>query len=254
MRFSEYIKCWRTLLRGSIIGVVLGAIPGLGATPASFLSYSEARRKSAHPERFGTGEIEGVAAAEAGNNGVAGSTLIPLLSLGIPGDVVTAILLGAFMIHDLKPGPLLFQENLDIVYALFLGILASSPLLFICGKIAIRVFAKITEVPRQLLFPGVFAFCLYGTYAVNSSMFDVGIMLGMGVLGYVMHLCAVPAAPFVIAFIFGPMVEDSFRQSLITSDNNPMIFFSSPITIVFWLLTLASIVFAWKQSKELSGI
>ncbi|MEG2172943.1 MAG: tripartite tricarboxylate transporter permease [Desulfovibrionaceae bacterium] len=254
LRFKEFIKYWRTILRGSIIGVIIGAIPGLGATPSSFLSYSEARRKSAHPERFGTGELEGVAAAESGNNGVAGSTLIPLLSLGIPGDVVTAILLGAFMIHDLKPGPLLFQENLDIVYALFLGILASSPFLFISGKIAIRIFSKITEVPRQILFPGVFAFCLYGTYAVNSSIFDVAIMLGMGILGYIMRLCSVPPAPFVIAFILGPMVEDGFRQSMITSDNDPTIFFSSPITIIFWLLTLASIVFSWKQSKALKNV
>lgn len=254
LRFKEFITHWRTILRGSLIGVILGAIPGLGATPASFLSYSEARRKSAHPERFGTGELDGVAAAESGNNGVAGSTLIPLLSLGIPGDVVTAILLGAFMIHDLKPGPMLFQEHLDIVYALFIGIMLSSPFLFICGKMAIRLFSKVTEVPRHVLFPCVFAFCLYGTYAVNSSLFDVGIMLGMGVLGYVMHLCAVPAAPFVIAYILGPMIEDSFRQALITSGNDASIFFSSPITIVFWLFTLASVVFAWRQSKALQGI
>ena len=254
LSFKEFIACWKSIVRGSIIGVILGAIPGLGATPSSFLSYSEARRKSPHPERFGTGELEGVAAAEAGNNGVAGSTLIPLLSLGVPGDVVTAILLGAFMIHDLKPGPLLFQENLDIIYALFIGIMFSTPFMFVVGKAAIKAFSRINEVPRQLLFPAVFAFCLYGTYAVNSSMFDVGIMLGMGVLGYIMQLCRVPAAPFVIAFILGPMLEDSFRQSLITSENDPMIFFSSPITIVFWLLTLASIVFAWKQSRNLKAL
>lgn len=253
LRFREFIKYWRTILRGSIIGVIIGAIPGLGSAPSAFLSYSEARRKSAHPERFGTGELDGVAAAESGNNGVAGSTLIPLLSLGIPGDVVTAILLGAFMIHDLKPGPLLFQENLNIVYALFIGIMFSSPFLLITGKVAIRAFSRITDVPRQLLFPGIFAFCLYGTYAVDSSIFDVGIMLGMGVLGYIMHLCMVPVAPFVIAFILGPMIEDSFRQSLIVSDNNFVIFFSSPITLVFWLFTLASIFFAWKQAQQLKS-
>ena len=132
--FAEFRRCFKSILRGSIIGVVLGAIPGIGGAPAAFLSYSEARRTSKNPERFGRGEIEGVAAAEAGNNGTCGATLIPLLALGVPGDIVTAVILGAFMIHGLQPGPLMFQANLDLVYSLFIGIMVSSIFLFIVGQ------------------------------------------------------------------------------------------------------------------------
>jgi putative tricarboxylic transport membrane protein len=140
--------------------------------------------------------LEGVAAAEAGNNGVAGATLIPLLSLGIPGDVITAIIIGAFMVHNLTPGPLLFLNNADIVYALFIGLIASSLLLLIIGSVAIRLFRYIADVPSNLLFPGVLVLCVFGVYAVNNSIFDVAVMLVMGVVGYIMLLLRCPQRRF----------------------------------------------------------
>ena len=144
--FADYRKSFKSIVRGSFIGVFLGSIPGIGAAPSAFLSYSEARRKSPNRDNFGKGEIEGVAAAEAGNNGVAGATLIPLLALGVPGDVITAIIIGAFMIHGLQPGPMMFLINVDIIYGLFIGLIVSSGFLFVLGSIAIRGFRFVADI------------------------------------------------------------------------------------------------------------
>ena len=156
---ADFKRCFKSIFRGSVIGVILGAIPGIGGAPSAFLSYSEARRTSPNRDNFGKGELEGVAAAEAGNNGVAGATMIPLLALGVPGDVITAVILGAFMIHGLRPGPLLFVENLSLIYALFIGIMLSSVYLFIVGKFTIRAISRISEVPNRILYPIVLVFC-----------------------------------------------------------------------------------------------
>lgn len=234
-------KCMKSIIRGSIIGVILGAIPGIGGAPSAFLSYSEARRNSKNPEAFGRGEIEGVAAAEAGNNGVAGATMIPLLALGVPGDVTTAVILGAFMIHGLQPGPVMFAQNLPMVYAIFIGIMLSSVYLFIIGKIMIRSVSRIADIPNRILYPVVLVLCIFGSFAVNNMLLDVLIMIVMGALGFVMMRADIPAAPFLIGFILGPMLEDSFRQSLRLSDGSIQIFFHSPICWVFWAMTLLSL-------------
>ena len=157
---AEFKRSIKSIVRGSLIGVVIGAIPGTGATAAAFISYSDAKRRSPNRDKFGKGEVEGVAASEAGNNGVAGATMIPLLSLGIPGDVITAIILGAFMVHGLTPGPILFQENLPLIYALFLGIMLSSVILLFVGNAAIRYFSLIADIPKAILFPIVLMFCV----------------------------------------------------------------------------------------------
>ena len=239
--FAEYRKCFRSIIRGSFIGVILGSIPGIGAAPAAFLSYSEARRRSPNKENFGKGEIEGVAASEAGNNGVCGATLIPLLALGVPGDVITAIVLGAFMVHGLQPGPMMFVANANIVYALFLGLIISSVLLLIVGSVAIRLFRYIVDVPRSVLMPSVLILCVFGVYAVNNNVFDIIIMFGMGWLGYFMMRNNIPAAPFLIAFILGPLLEDNFRQAMLMSNGDPQILFRSWITWFFWAVTLITI-------------
>ncbi|MDA8798022.1 tripartite tricarboxylate transporter permease [Alphaproteobacteria bacterium] len=229
-------KTLKTIIRGSAIGVILGAIPGIGGAPAAFLSYSEAKRTSKNGDDFGNGEIEGVAAAESGNNGTAGATLIPLLALGIPGDITTAIILGAFMIHGLRPGPLLFQDNLSLIYALFIGIMLSSFYLFAIGKFSIRLISRIADIPHRILFPIVLTLCVFGAYAVNNTVFDIGVMFVMGLFGFMMLKLKIPAAPFLIAFILGPMLEDNFRQSLLMSRGSWTIFFSSPICWFFWSL------------------
>ena len=251
--FAEYRRCFKTIIRGSVIGVVLGSIPGIGAAPSAFLSYSEARRKSKNKANFGKGEIEGVAASEAGNNGVCGATLIPLLALGVPGDIITAIIIGAFMIHGLQPGPMMFATNGDIVYALFMGLILSSVFLLGVGSVAIRLFRFIADVPSSLLFPGIMVLCVFGVYAVNNSEFDVAVMFVMGWIGYIMLRLDVPAAPFLIAFILGPLLEDNFRQSMLMSGGSGDILFRSPITWVFWAftaITIAALVRAGLRDRK----
>lgn len=240
--FKQFRACLRTILRGGLIGVGLGAIPGIGGAPAAFLSYSEARRKSKTPEEFGKGSLEGVAASEAGNNGVCGATLIPLLSLGVPGDIVTAILLGAFMIHGLQPGPLMFLQNIDLIYAIYCGLLLSSVFMFFSGKFAIRYFARAADIPDKLLLPVVIVLCIFGAFVINNSMFDVFIMLSAGVLGFIMIRTGIPAAPFLIAFVLGPLFEDNLRRSLLISRGELDIFVRSPICWLFAGLTVITIV------------
>jgi len=240
--FAEYKRSFRSIIRGSFIGVFLGSIPGIGAAPAAFLSYSEARRKSPNKENFGKGEIEGVAASEAGNNGVAGATLIPLLALGVPGDVITAIIIGAFMVHGLQPGPMMFVLNVDIIYGLFIGLILSSGILFVVGGLAIRGFRPVADIPKRILMPMVLVLCIYGVFAVNNNIFDVGVMFVMGWVGFVMGRLHIPPAPFLIAFILGPLLEDNFRQAMLMSGGSPGILLRGPITWVFWALTVISIV------------
>jgi putative tricarboxylic transport membrane protein len=239
--FQEYKQSFKSIVRGSFIGVFLGSIPGIGAAPSAFLSYSEARRKSPNRENFGKGEIEGVAASEAGNNGVAGATLIPLLALGVPGDVITAIIMGAFMIHGLQPGPMMFILNVDIIYGLFIGLIVSSVFLFFIGSVAIRGFKYVADIPRGVLFPAVLILCIYGVFAVNNNIFDVGVMFAMGGVGFVMLRYKVPAAPFLIAFILGPLLEDNFRQSMLMSGSSGWVLFRGPITWFFWTLTAITV-------------
>lgn len=240
--WADYKRCLPTIIKSSFIGVLMGAIPGIGGAPSAFLAYSEARRTAKNRHEFGKGAIEGVAASEAGNNGVAGATMIPLLALGIPGDVITAVILGAFMIHGLQPGPVMFQNNLTMIYALFIGIMASSVLLFIIGKIGIRMFRRIADIPKSLMFPMVLVLCIFGSYAINNSMFDIAVMLATGFLGYFMLRFGIPAAPFLIAFILGPILENTFRQSLLMGGGDYTIFFRSTINWIFWTLTVGSLV------------
>jgi putative tricarboxylic transport membrane protein len=240
--WPEFRRCLKTIIRGSFIGVVLGAIPGIGGAPAAFMSYSEAKRTSKYSANFGQGELEGVAASESGNNGCCGATMIPLLALGVPGDVITAVILGAFMIHGLQPGPLLFQQNITTVYAVFMGVMLSSFCMFITGRLTIRIFAKVADVPKQILFPVVLVLCFYGAYAVNNSMFDVLVMVLLGFLGFFMLFFDLPAAPFLIAFILGPMFEDNLRRSLLLSKGSPDIFLRTVICWFFLGLTLLSVL------------
>jgi putative tricarboxylic transport membrane protein len=237
----EWLRCLKSVIRGSFIGVMMGAIPGIGGAPSAFLSYSEAKRTSKVADNFGKGELEGIAASESGNNGVAGATMIPLLALGVPGDVITAVILGAFMIHGLQPGPILFEQNITLVYAIFMGIMMSSVYLLIVGKLGIRVFARISDVPNSFLYPVVLVLCVFGTYAVGNTMFDILIMIIMGLVGYFMLRFKIPAAPFLIAFILGPLLEDSFRQSLQLSRGSFEIFIRNPICWFFIALTIISL-------------
>ena len=241
------------MLRGTPLGIFVGAIPGIGSSIAAFLSYGLAKKFSREPEKFGDGALEGVAAAESANNAVTGSTLIPLLTLGIPGDVITAIMLGALTVHGLIPGPTLFQQQGDFISALFIGMLIVTCLHFFIAMIGLPMFIRAVRVPHGVLFPLVIVLCGTGTLVATSSIFDVFVMLGFGVLGYLMVKFGFPIAPLLIGFILGPLVEVSLRQSMVLSDNSPMVFFERPIAAIFFVLTaLVMISVAWQRYKELN--
>jgi len=252
--FSEFKRCFPSILRGSFIGVILGAIPGIGGAPAAYLSYSEAQRTSKTPEKFGKGELEGVAAAEAGNSGVCGATLIPLLSLGVPGDIVTAVMLGAFMMHNITPGPLLFIEHAPLVYALYMGIILSSFFLFVSGMLCIRSVSQITKAPKAVLFPAILIICLFGAYSINNSSFDILVLICMGIVGCYMVRNHIAEAPFLVAFILGPLFEDNLRRSLLLSHGDPAILWSTPICWFFIALTILSVFITfrkeWRQKDQ----
>ena len=248
--WSDIKVCAPTILRSSIIGTFIGAIPGLGQTIAAFLGYSEAKRVSKNPDNFGKGEIKGLAAAEAANNAVDGATLIPLLTLGIPGDAVTAILLGAFMIQGLVPGPTFIQDHGPIIYAIMVGMVLANLFLLFIALGGIRFFAKVPNVPVNTLFPIVFFFCVMGAFSVNSSLFDVSVMLFFGVMAYFMRKVSIPIAPFVIAFFIGPLLESNLRRTLIWSKGSLDVFFTRPISLVFIILTILSIVWSIKSMQK----
>ena len=231
--WKEFKGCIKSIFRGAALGTGLGAIPGLGSTITAFLNYGMAKRASKHPERFGHGELEGVSAAEAGNSAVVGATLIPLLSLGIPGDIVTAVLLGAFMIQGIAPGPTMFKENIDVIYALFIGLMVCNVGNLVIGTYFIKAAKNVLRVPNAILYPVILMLCFVGTYAVDNSMFDVQAMFFFGIFGYLMRKFDYPLAPLLIAFVLGPMLENALRQALIMSDGSLKIFFIRPISLGF---------------------
>ena len=241
LTFTEFKGCIRTILRSTAIGTGIGAIPGIGSAIAAFLSYGWAKRNAKRPEEFGSGSLEGLAAAEAGNNAVCGATLIPLLTLGIPGDTVTAVLLGAFLIQGLTPGPNLINKNADVIYGLFIAMLLANLVNLLVARVGIRFFAKVISVPKAILFPVILVFCAAGSYAINNSIFDLKIMIVFGVFGYLMRKFDFPPAPFLIAFVLGPMVESAVRQSFIISQGSALIFLQRPIALIFILLTIFSV-------------
>jgi len=243
--------CIGPIIRGSCIGVGLGVLPGIGPAVATFISYGAAKQSSKHPELFGKGSLEGIAAAESGNSGTCGSSLVPTMALGVPGDAVTGIILGAFIMHGLTPGPLLFQNELSLVYALYLGLLTSSVFMLIAGYFCIRAFSKVANIPKKYLFPAVLVLCFFGTYAINNSMFDVLVMIVFGIIGYGMRALTIPAPPLVIAFILGPLFEDNLRRSLIMSGGDFSIFYRSTICWVFIALFVFTVTYmVWTKRKK----
>lgn len=245
---------WRRALpaiaRSAPIGVLIGAIPGLGAAVSAYLNYGITRNLSKHPERFGQGAIEGVAAAEAGNNAVTASTFVPLLTLGVPGDVITAIMLGAFIVHGLVPGPALFEKESAFVAAFFVMMIVTTLLHLVIGRIGLPLFVQTTRVSNKLLFPAIMVLSVTGVFVATNSFFDIFAMLGFGVLGYVMVKSGFPVAPLLIGFILGPLIEVGLRQSMIMSRGGLDIFFTRPISAVFLALAVVTVLtVAWRERR-----
>jgi putative tricarboxylic transport membrane protein len=249
---KEMKRCIIPIFRASILGGFLGAIPGIGPTVGAFMSYAETKRTSKNPSMFGKGAIEGVAAAEAANSAVCGANMIPLLALGIPGDAVAAIIMGAFMIQGLAPGPLIFQTHLDIVYGFFIALILANIANFIVGLIFIKFSRSLTKMSKVMVLPIVLILCFTGSYAINTSFFDLWVTLLFGVLGYFMTKFGFPIAPMLIGFILGPMAERAIRQSLIISKGSVLIFFTRPIALIFIIITILTIVYTFRKNLEKS--
>ncbi|MBS4192336.1 tripartite tricarboxylate transporter permease [Bacillus sp. FJAT-49705] len=230
-----------TILRSSFIGTFIGAIPGAGADIAAFVSYNEAKRWSKNKDEFGKGNLKGVAAPEAGNNGVTGGTMIPLLTLGIPGDAAAAVLLGAFLIHGLQPGPKLFMDNGELVYGIFAAMIVANIFMLVLGLSTIKVFAKVLQTDTKILMPIILVLTTVGAFAINNSMFDVYVMLGFGVLGYFMRKMDIPTSPIVLAIILGPMAEENFRRAAMLNEKSLSFLYDRPITVIFLLLAIITV-------------
>lgn len=245
--FAEFKRCLPIFFRSSIIGASIGALPGTGSTTAAYLSYGSAQRHSKTPELFGKGNIEGVAAAESGNNAVCGGALIPMFSLGIPGDVVTAILMGALLIHGIVVGPTVFVDHRIFMFTIFSMLLISILMLLAVGLISIRCFRRIAELPSSYIMPVVMVLCVIGTFATNLKLGDMWLMLLLGVIGLIMVRLEIPLAPMVIAFVLTPKMEQSMRQALIIADGQFTCFVTSPISLFFLCLAAFTI---WRLIRK----
>ena len=239
---QEYRRCRKPITIGTIVGVIIGATPGTGGGLAGFIAYNQIKQSSRHPETFGKGEIEGVAASESANNGACGATMIPMLTLGVPGDGATAILMGAFMVHGLVPGPMLFKEQGNILYAIMLGLIVVNICLLFVGKFFTRFYAHITRIPFELLACIVLTFCTAGAYSTNNSVYDVYYIFIFGIIAYFLRRMNFQLVPVLLGIVLGPLAETNFRRALILSDGSLSIFVTRPISLAFLLVAFGSII------------
>lgn len=249
LNLKEIKKCLPTILKSGIIGTFIGAIPGAGADIAAFVCYNEAKRSNKE-EKFGEGSLIGISAPESGNNGVTGGALVPLLTLGVPGDAVAAVLLGALIIQGLTPGPLLFEQNPEVVYGVFVSMFLGNIILLIVGLIGIKFYTKIVEIPKKLLIPGILILSTIGSYSMNNSIFDVWVTFLFGIIGYIMSKIGMPSSPIVLAVILGPMLETNLRKAILMYEGSYSFIYTRPITVVFLLLTIVSIISTIRKQKK----
>ena len=230
------------ILRGSAIGFFLGILPGGGAMLASFVSYATEKRLSRHPERFGKGAIEGVAGPESANNSGSSGALIPLLTLGIPSNIATGVLFAGFLIHNITPGPLLLKEHPDMFWGIITSMYTGNVILLILNLPLIGFWVRMLQIPFNKLFPMIILFCLIGVFSLNYAVFDILLMILFGVVGYIMRKCKYESPPLVLAFILGPRLEQSLRQSLLLSRGDPAIFFSRPISAACLIIAVVLLI------------
>jgi putative tricarboxylic transport membrane protein len=250
---KDWLDSKGALIRGSLIGFFLGILPGGGAVISSFISYAVEKRVSKHPERFGKGAIEGVAGPEAANNAATGGAFIPLMTLGIPPNVVMAMLLGAFMIHGVQPGPLMMKQSPGLFWGVIASMYIGNGMLLILNLPLIGMWVQVLKVPYKILFPLILLFCLIGVYSVSNAVFDIYIMIIFGIVGYLMKKFDYEGAPLVLAFVLGPLLENNLRKSLIMSQGDFSIFFTRPlsaVSLVLALFLLISPLIPWMGKKR----
>jgi putative tricarboxylic transport membrane protein len=246
--FKMMKDCGPAIAIGSIIGTWVGILPGIGQTPATILAYNQVKNMSKHPEEFGKGCPEGVAVSESANNACNGGALIPLITLGIPGDGVTIALIGGFMIHGIQPGPLLFSQNADLVGVIMVVYFLSNFIMYVMELGMMKAFIKMVNVPYSLLFPAIMVFCLLGVFALNNRIFDLGIMIAFAVVGYILNQFKIDMVALILGFVLGPMVENHLRRALIASRGSFADIFTRPLAVVF--LAVSMLFLFWPFIKK----
>ncbi len=249
--WSDIPKHWANALRSSVIGTWIGLLPGIGGNIAALVSYSTAKQVSRTPEKFGQGHEPGVVAAEAANNASIGGALIPLITMGIPGSVTEAILIGALTIHNLQPGPLLFQNSPEIAYGIIAAYLVANVVMLLVMWAAVRWIAQVVRLPQAGLLGAILVFCVVGSYAINSNFTDVWVMLAFGVIGLGLEAAKVPLGPFVIGFVLSPIAEEQLRASLMMTDGDVSQILYRPWAMVFLVLSVLTIF--WPAIAARSG-
>jgi len=252
---KDWMACRLPIARGAVIGFLIGCLPGGGATLASVVSYLVEKKVSKHPEQFGKGAIEGVAGPETANNAASGGAMVPLLTLGIPSTGVSAVLLGALMLYGLRPGPLLFEKNPDLVWGLIASLYIGNFLLLVINLPLISIWVRMLKIPFHLLLPFILVIAITGTYATNNNVTEVYISLIFGVIGYFMKHANLPAAPVIMGIVLGPLLETHFRRALIISNGSYATFFSHPMSAIFLSAALLSLLYplirgAMKRNKK----
>src|SRR5699024_1430686 len=243
VNLKEYLKEKWGFLRSIAIGLGIGILPGIGAGTANIVSYATAKNLSKQPEKFGKGAVSGIVASEGANNAAVGGALVPLISLGIPGDTSTALLLGGLILHGFNPGPMLIENNGDIVYAIFAALIIANILMGLFLFLGMRGFIRLLSIPQPILLPIIIALCVVGAYGVNNRVFDVGALFFFGIIGYLMIKGNFPLTPIILGFILGPILEENLRRGLMMSDGDFTPFFTEPISAAFLLLALLSVLF-----------
>jgi putative tricarboxylic transport membrane protein len=240
---------WKEVLFSSAIGIYIGALPGAGSAIANIFAYDQVKKFSKHPELFGTGIAEGVVASEASNSAVAGGSLIPTVTLGLPGNMIAAIMMGALLVHNIQPGPLFMQTQSDLAYGLFTILLFSNVTVLLMQFYFVRVAGKLLNIPGALLIPIIFVFCVIGAYSMNSVLFEMYLVSLTGIMAYAMVKGGIPLAPFILGLILAPIMETNFRVALMT-DSSVWLFFTKPISGLFLVLSVGSILWAYRQLQQ----
>jgi putative tricarboxylic transport membrane protein len=237
------------LLWSTLVGIVIGVLPAIGGSAATVIAYDQAKKFSRHPERFGKGNPEGIIASESSCNANVGGSLVTILAFGIPGDAVTAVMLGAMTIHGIQSGPLFITQEPKLAYGIFAAYLVAHPVMIILMLVSARAFLRVVTVPKSILIPVVLVFCMIGAYALNNIISDVWVLLLFGVIGYGLVKFRFPLAPLILGLILGDQIEVNLVRALMT-DNNPWLFFTRPISGALLGLSVASVVFAlWQQHR-----
>ncbi|MFQ3788575.1 tripartite tricarboxylate transporter permease [Halomonas sp. A29] len=254
-RWLEVLRSWKVVASSSVIGTIVGAIPGAGGSIASFLSYDQAKRMSKTPKKFGTGHPEGIVASESSNNALVGGALIPMLTLGVPGEAATAVLMGGLMIQGIRPGPTLFAEQGAIIYGIFIAFFIANIFMLLIQWFGIRLFIKVLQVPRKLLMSLILVFCFIGVYGVDGNIFDIYLMLGFGVLGYFLSKYDFGTAPVILGLILGGIAESNLRRGLQVFGGDWTPFVMRPISAAFLIGALLFLGYAlWQNVKDKQGV